>query len=573
MPVDDAGVPSSPKSLRRWVCWGWKWNGRKFDKPPLQLDGRLAASDNPATWTDYPAALGAHRAGRFDGIGFVLGRDNDTGAIYSGLDLDKHRNPETGELSGLAQYALGILQTYAEVSPSRTGAKALALGDLPRGRRADHERGIELYSAGRYFTVTGRRLPGLPAEVMDRAPELARLHAELLGDRQKPRGDRPPERELALAALAGLSARRAFGYFDWLGVGMALHDVAEDLLDAWDQWSRACPEKYQPGVCAHKWASFRRGGGTTLRSLLYWARQDGWKPATAAPGRQRQGGAPPPEPTPPEQASPPPAGRTAYEVILGHFRSVYRPTFRRGPVLYSEALGREVKVGEALLGAGIDLIRELEGATNAPRFGDGRVNVERLPYAYQTWARSAWTDLLRDLPEEEDTAEVCAGPREQFRAHIAAVLYSIVAVGYSYDSKGEERDVQRRSLISLCQLWATRGKWAGIRSYLLWCRRDESQLRVALRAGLLRQQGVAHTPLAGYTQNKLARLAAVYDVSTGDRGLRVQGERAIELHPAYITGLLPDPPDEKSDDLPSHAPARTREKNVISSESGANGQK
>jgi hypothetical protein len=116
----------------------------------------------------------------------------------------------------------------------------------------------------------------------------------------------PTDRELALSALAGLSASRAVpcsGEGSWLDVGMCLHSVADDLLDAWDDWSRrCCPEKYEPGVCAAKWKTFTRGGGLTLGSLVHWARADGWidprckNPAAAeeTAGDDTDGGAAPP---------------------------------------------------------------------------------------------------------------------------------------------------------------------------------------------------------------------------------------------------------------------------------------
>jgi hypothetical protein len=89
------------------------------------------------------------------------------------------------------------------------------------------------------------------------------------------------ERELAAAALARLSPDRARNYQDWLAVGMALHATDAGLLPEWDGWSRLCPEKYEEGACARKWASFD-GRGRSLASLVYWAGQDtGWRPPRA----------------------------------------------------------------------------------------------------------------------------------------------------------------------------------------------------------------------------------------------------------------------------------------------------
>ncbi len=86
------------------------------------------------------------------------------------------------------------------------------------------------------------------------------------------------DRELALQALAGLSEARAVDYEQWLYVGMALHgvDSSQSMLTEWDTWSQSCRDKYEPGACAEKWTSFN-GSGWKIGSLIYWAKQDGWK--------------------------------------------------------------------------------------------------------------------------------------------------------------------------------------------------------------------------------------------------------------------------------------------------------
>jgi primase-polymerase (primpol)-like protein len=183
LPVDAVGVPDALKALSRWVCWRWTRKGKKWDKPPFDpRTGRKAKSDDPSTWCPFAEALAAHRAGDYDGIGFVLGRDPATGITYSGVDVDDQRDPETGALDPFAAHIVAWLDSYAEISPSQTGVKVFTIGELPRGRRADHSRGIELYDGGRYFCVTGRRLPEAPADVRERAAQLAELHALVFGN-------------------------------------------------------------------------------------------------------------------------------------------------------------------------------------------------------------------------------------------------------------------------------------------------------------------------------------------------------------------------------------------------------
>jgi hypothetical protein len=219
-----------------------------------------------------------------------------------------------------------------------------------------------MYDRGRYFALTGHRLDGTPAEVMERGELLAELHAELLGRQQTPRGHKQQEdRALALDALAGLSKQRAVGYFDWLGVGMALHSVdsSEAMLAAWDRWSQSCQEKHTEGVCAAKWATFT-AGGIGLGSLIHWARQDGWEPERTAerngaghgPSPANAGGdgastasrpatekdqqgstqkeGPPPAPLTPQWPDPP--GREALHGLAGEIVKAIEPHSEADPV-------------------------------------------------------------------------------------------------------------------------------------------------------------------------------------------------------------------------------------------------
>jgi hypothetical protein len=280
-----ANIPERLRKLRRWVVWKWCRRKKKWDKPPRQPKGELASVDDPSTWCTFDEAMAARETGKFDGIGFVLGYVEEEDVTYTGVDLDGCRDPQTGQLQEWAVSHLQRLDTYAEVSPSAEGAKALAIGTLPGPDRNDSDRsGLEMYSGGRYFTITGHKLEETPAEIGERTAELAELYYLVFGDgepvrRKASRQPRPQDRSLALSALEGLSPSLATNYRDWLGVGMALHAVGDDqeMLDAWDRWSRHDTEKYEDGVCKKKWESFGKKGGLGLGSLIYWARQNGWE--------------------------------------------------------------------------------------------------------------------------------------------------------------------------------------------------------------------------------------------------------------------------------------------------------
>jgi hypothetical protein len=277
-----ANVPECLRRLKRWVLWRWKKRKGSWDKPPLQLDGSFASVDDPSTWTTFDDALAAHLRSEFDGIGFVLGYVAEEDVTYTGVDLDDCRDPLTGEVSEWACAHLNGLSTYAEVSPSGKGVKAIVLGKLPGPDRNESARlGVEMYSGRRYFTLTGHLLPGAISEVEERSDRLAELYYQLFGRATGLAGqaaDRPSDRELALSALDGLHPSLAANYWDWLRVGMALHSVGADreMLEAWDRWSRQCEEKYQSGACERKWQSFGKRGGLGLGSLIHWARSNGW---------------------------------------------------------------------------------------------------------------------------------------------------------------------------------------------------------------------------------------------------------------------------------------------------------
>ena len=65
---------------------------------------------------------------KFAGVGFVLTEDDD----YTGIDLDKCRDPVTEKLDLWAEDIVALGETYWETSPSGTGLRAIVRG---RSRR------------------------------------------------------------------------------------------------------------------------------------------------------------------------------------------------------------------------------------------------------------------------------------------------------------------------------------------------------------------------------------------------------------------------------------------------------
>lgn len=170
---DVANIPASLRALPRWVCWRYEKNRKgRVTKVPLQPDGRLARSNDSSTWACFEACYEATLRNADLGVGFMLG----DGIV--GVDLDHVRDPESGVLQRRAQEIISELNSYTEVSPGGTGVHILCRGVLPPGGRRHGHR--EMYSAGRFFTVTGDRLNDRDLE--DRTAELAVLHQRIFGN-------------------------------------------------------------------------------------------------------------------------------------------------------------------------------------------------------------------------------------------------------------------------------------------------------------------------------------------------------------------------------------------------------
>jgi hypothetical protein len=150
------------------------------------------------------------------------------------------------------------------------------------------------YLGGYYHWLPGRG----PGEV--KAASMPGWAVELMQVKsQEPRASRctvcAPSDEIALAlsALARLKSERADDLDVWLRVGLALHAVSDDdvMLEAWVAWSRHSG-KFTEGECAAMWEKFDRawpGRRVTLGTLVYMAREDGWRPPTPRVTRTRPG--------------------------------------------------------------------------------------------------------------------------------------------------------------------------------------------------------------------------------------------------------------------------------------------
>lgn len=170
----------------RWVAWQTedRGDGKPPTKVPYAPDGRKARANAPRTWGTRDQAEVQHRRlpkpYQAGGVGLELGGLGN-GLSLGGVDLDTCRDAD-GSFTPWALQVLDRLGTYAEISPSGTGAKAFftfATEDLPTLRTAmgtdfgkqfkrgggEHPEAIELHLGNRYFATTDQHLEDTPAEL------------------------------------------------------------------------------------------------------------------------------------------------------------------------------------------------------------------------------------------------------------------------------------------------------------------------------------------------------------------------------------------------------------------------
>jgi putative DNA primase/helicase len=163
-------IPTFPAELAERAQWvNWKLIQKRTDAKPTKIPydaktGGSASSTDPTTWASLEAALERLSQGGYDGVGYVFAEDDP----YTGIDLD-HALSDAGELEPWAQPIVAAFDSYTELSPSRTGLHIIIRGRVPDGQGhlvklrktplwredAHPDAAIEMYSSGRFFTMTG----------------------------------------------------------------------------------------------------------------------------------------------------------------------------------------------------------------------------------------------------------------------------------------------------------------------------------------------------------------------------------------------------------------------------------
>lgn len=187
LPVNIDLIPEEMKALKNWILWKYedrrnKDGNIKKTKVPYQVNGKKAESTDPDTWGSFENIIRTFERfpNIYNGVGFVFSENSG----IMGLDFDHVRDTESGIWDKNALEEIKSLNSYAEMSPSGTGAHVICIAKIPGHRRRAGPK--EMYESGRYFTVTGNEIEGTNQAVTTAQKELNDLYNKWFPSVNKP---------------------------------------------------------------------------------------------------------------------------------------------------------------------------------------------------------------------------------------------------------------------------------------------------------------------------------------------------------------------------------------------------
>jgi putative DNA primase/helicase len=159
------GIPDFLKLLPQWIFWAAteeKYGGR-FNKIPVSATGFNINAHDPKNWKTFEDVALAFKPEIHSGLAIDLAATKVTmfgtqeEGFLNGVDLDLcvvGFNPDGAlVLTPHAQEVVDFLRSYWELSPSGKGIRAFFYAD--NAVPGKNKGGAEIYSEGRFLTVTG----------------------------------------------------------------------------------------------------------------------------------------------------------------------------------------------------------------------------------------------------------------------------------------------------------------------------------------------------------------------------------------------------------------------------------
>lgn len=166
-------IPDELKQYKNWCLWKYEDVGKeKLSKVPYQINGYGCSVNDKNHWANFNQCFNIFNNSNYDGLGFIF-----TNTPYSGIDLDECQEPID------IQRQIKIFNefdSYSEKSPSGKGLHIIVKGNVSSGLKRTP---VELYSIGRYFTMTGNVYVAKP--IADRQDLLTQLWRQMGGEDSK----------------------------------------------------------------------------------------------------------------------------------------------------------------------------------------------------------------------------------------------------------------------------------------------------------------------------------------------------------------------------------------------------
>lgn len=153
-------IPAELRERSQWCISP----GLDTDKAPRSIDGHLASSTNPSTWSSFDAACRA-AAERGWHVGYML-HESDP---YTCIDLDVKDSTPDAHLQRHLRI-IAELDSYTELSRSGHGWHVFVVGSIGKGKRRDS---VEVYSQERFIICTGNVVHDRP--IAERQQMLANM--------------------------------------------------------------------------------------------------------------------------------------------------------------------------------------------------------------------------------------------------------------------------------------------------------------------------------------------------------------------------------------------------------------
>ncbi len=186
-----------PQTLLNLPVWLLHRNKQPFYADETARRGKLDSPEDRARLVTYKQIVAALLIHGGDGVGVALGAVPGTDLVLSGIDLD-HCYVD-GQLEERASAILATVRSYGEKSPSGQGLHILGLGNIGTTKINSGPVGLEIYSAARYFTVTGNAVNDSDLADLSEGSALAR---RLFGHAPKP-APRPTNQNRASVSEGG----------------------------------------------------------------------------------------------------------------------------------------------------------------------------------------------------------------------------------------------------------------------------------------------------------------------------------------------------------------------------------